>query len=133
MRRFLLPVLLTLAALTPLPAGAATPSQISWVRSAASRFLAAELAHNGAGVCAILDAPMRKSYRDRSCEQRWDATLTRLLRSKAARTELHSDSRAVATAAVVVEGKHATIALPHPLLGGTSRFLWSESCWMLQG
>ena len=26
---------------------------------------------------------------------------------------------------------HATIALPHPLLGGRTRFYWTAACWML--
>ncbi len=139
MRRFVLPLLASLAAIggSVAPAASAhstgTPSQISWVRSAAGRFLGAELQRNAAGVCSILNAPMRKSYRNRSCEQRWNARLAALLRSRSARSELHADNRAVSSATVEVHGSQATIALPHPLLNGSSRFLWTENCWMLEG
>jgi hypothetical protein len=32
---------------------------------------------------------------------------------------------------VTVHGDRASIALPTPLLGAGSRFLWTENCWML--
>lgn len=140
MRRFSLPILLSLAALGPLalaPGAAAsgsvgTPEQVSWVRSATTRFLTAELQHNGSAVCSILNAPMRRSYHNRSCEQRWDARLASLLSRKGARDELRADSSAVDSSRVVVHGTQATIALPHPLLDGVSRLLWTENCWMVE-
>jgi hypothetical protein len=33
---------------------------------------------------------------------------------------------------VIVNGDIASIKLPAPLMGGSSRFLWTENCWMLK-
>jgi hypothetical protein len=108
-------------------------SQIAWVRSAADRFLTAELAGNGAGACAILTAPLRAPIRGHTCEARWNARLASQRRDRGARLRLRSDLRAVSSARVVVHGNAASIDLPAPLLHSTNRFLWTENCWMLEG
>jgi hypothetical protein len=112
---------------------AGTPSQVAWVRSAASRFLTAELAGNGAAACAILNAPLRAPIRGRTCEARWNARLASQRRDRGARSRLRSLLRAVGSARVVVRGNVASIELPAPLLHGANRFLWTENCWMLEG
>jgi hypothetical protein len=107
-----------------------TPGQVAWVRRAASNLVADELARNGSGVCSILNAPLR----GRTCAQRWNAKLGKLLREPGGRKGLRADRRAIPAAAVVVHGNTATIGLPVPLTGsGTNRFLWTENCWMLTG
>lgn len=108
------------------------PGQIAWVRSAATRFLTAELAGDGASACAVLNAPLRASIHHRTCAQRWDAKLAGMLRDGQTRKLLRGDLHAVASARVVVHGDLATIELPQPLMHGQSRFLWTESCWMLE-
>jgi hypothetical protein len=129
--------LLAPAALLPASASAAhsvgTASQIAWVRSAATRFVTAELAGDGTSACGILNAPLRATEHGRTCTRRWDGRLATLLREAGARARLRAQKRAVATAVVVVHGNSATIALPAPLLDNASRFVWSESCWMLAG
>jgi hypothetical protein len=110
-----------------------TPEQIAWVRRAAHRFLTAELATNGAEACAVLNAPLRASVHGRSCEKRWNARLTEMLRTPGVRPHLRSDLRAVRSARVAVHGNVASIELPNPLLHGPNRFLWTENCWMLEG
>jgi len=107
--------------------------QIAWVRRAATNFVSAELAGNGAGVCGVLNAPLRANEHHRTCAQRWDAKLADLLREPGARTQLRSQRRAIASAAVIVNGDSASIQLAAPLLNGSSRFLWTEDCWMLKG
>jgi len=119
-----------------LPATAAahsvgTPGQIAWVRSAATRFVTAELAGDGASACAILNAPLRGTEHGRTCTQRWTAKLAKLLREPGARASLRTQKRAIAAAAVLVHGNAATIELPASLMGGSNRFVWSENCWML--
>lgn len=111
---------------------AGTPEQIAWVRRAAGNFLKAELAGNGAGVCAILAAPLRADVDRRTCAQRWDAKLNELLRGHGERRRLRSELHASSSARVVVHGRNATIDLAEPLLDGVNRFLWSENCWMLE-
>jgi hypothetical protein len=106
--------------------------QIAWVRRAASNFVAAELAGNGANACSILNAPLRASEHHRTCAQRWDAKLARLLRERGGRARLRGEQRAIASATVVVHGNTATIGLPAPLASGPNRFLWTENCWMLE-
>jgi len=110
-----------------------TPGQIAWVRSAATRFVMAELAGDGASACDVLNAPLRATEHGRTCAQRWDARLTRLLRESGTRTRLRAQKRAIASAAVVVRGGDATISLPTPPTGSENRFVWSENCWMLAG
>ncbi len=135
--RQLLALLVAVLALSmPAAAGAygslGTPEQIAWVRRAAGNFLNAELQGNGAGACGILNAPLRATQHHRTCQQRWNAKLAAMLRDRHVRAGLRSDRRAVASARVVVHGDHATISLPQPLMGSSSRFLWTEMCWMLQ-
>ena len=135
------PVLLAvLAVLLPAAPSAAhagrsvgTPGQVAAVRRAALRFVTAELAANGSEACAVLNAPLRASFRGRTCEQRWHLRLVSMLRERGARSLLRSELRAVARAPVVVRGNVATIELPTPLLHGPNRFLWTENCWMLEG
>jgi hypothetical protein len=122
-----------------MPAGAwgahslGTSGQIAWVRSAATRFVTAELAGNGADACGILNAPLRVTEHGRTCTQRWDAKLAKLLREPGGRAQLRQQKRAIGTAAVIVHGNVASIDLPTALMGGANRFVWSENCWMLAG
>ncbi len=108
-----------------------SPEQIAWVRRAAGNFVAAELSGNGAGACAVMNAPLRATEHHRSCAQRWNARLGKLLHERGERSRLRAEQRAIATARVVVHRNVASIDLPAPLLGGASRFLWTENCWML--
>jgi hypothetical protein len=110
-----------------------THEQVAWVRSAATRFVTAELAGDGTGACDVLDASLRATEHHRTCAQRWDARLAKLLREPGGRAQLRTQKRAIATAAVVVHGGVASIELPTPLMGGANRFVWSENCWMLDG
>jgi hypothetical protein len=110
-----------------------TPGQISWVRRAATNFVTAELAGNGASACAILNAPLRATSRHRTCAQRWNSRLSKLLHEPGARTQLRGERHAIATATVAVHGDVASIDLPAPLMSGPNRFVWSENCWMLEG
>jgi hypothetical protein len=110
-----------------------THEQIAWVRRAASNFVTAELSGNGASACAILNAPLRATQHHRTCAQRWDAKLAKLLREPGGRAHLRREQRAIPSAPVVVHGYTATIELPAPLSNGPNRFLWTENCWMLEG
>jgi hypothetical protein len=107
--------------------------QVAWVRRAATNFVTAELTRNGAGVCGVLNAPLRASEHHRTCAQRWDAKLAGLLAEPGGRARLQSQRRAIGSAVVIVDGDTASIELPTPLLSGSSRFLWTEDCWMLKG
>lgn len=107
--------------------------QISWVRRAATNFVTAELAGNGAGACAILEAPLRTTQHHRTCAQRWGSKLARLRHEPGGRARLRAQEHAIASAVVIVHGDVASIELPTPLMGGSSRFLWTENCWMLKG
>jgi hypothetical protein len=109
-----------------------SPQQVAWVRSAAARFLAAELRADGAGACAILDARLRATSHGHTCAQRWHAKLSRLLSEHGGRAKLQHESRAVPSARVVVHGSDASIELPLPLDAGPNRFRWTENCWMLE-
>jgi hypothetical protein len=135
LRRFI--AVLACAATVIPPAGAlaassvGTPEQIAWVRRAASNFVAAELSGNGAGACAILNAPLRATQRHRTCAQRWDARLAKLLREPHHRAHLHALQRAIPSATVIVHDYVASIDLPTPLMHGPNHFLWTENCWML--
>jgi hypothetical protein len=108
-----------------------TPGQIAWVRSAATRFVTAELTGDGANACAVLNAPLRATEHGRTCAQRWSSRIAKLLREPGGRAGLRAQKHAIATAAVVVHGNVASIDLPAPLMGGANRFVWSENCWML--
>jgi hypothetical protein len=110
-----------------------THGQVEWVRRAATNFVADELRGDGAGACSILNAPLRATQGHRTCAQRWNARLARLLREPGGRRRLRAEARAIAAAPVVVRGNSASIKLPAPLLGGPNRFLWTENCWMLEG
>jgi hypothetical protein len=107
--------------------------QIAWVRRAATNFVSAELAGDGASACAVLNAPLRATEHRRSCAQRWDARLAKRLHEPGARTQLRTERRAIASATVVVHGDGASIELPAPLMSGPNRFRWTENCWMLEG
>lgn len=106
--------------------------QIAWVRQAAHRFVAAELAGNGSEACAVLSARLRAPVRARTCAARWNARLAAMLRAPGVRSRLRSEQRAVSSARVVVHGTAASIELPAPLLRGPNRFRWTENCWMLE-
>jgi hypothetical protein len=108
-----------------------TREQVAWVRRAASNFLVAELSGNGAGACSILYAPLQASEHHRTCAQRWDAKLASVLRQPGERARLRADARALPSATVVVHANTASIDLPTPLMGQTSRLLWSSNCWMV--
>jgi hypothetical protein len=110
----------------------ASHEQVAWVRRAASNFVAAELSGNGAGACAILDAPLRRTRHHQTCAQRWNAKLAKLLHTSSGRSRLRSQRRAIPSARVVVHGEDAWIELTTPLMSGANRFLWTENCWMLQ-
>ena len=110
-----------------------TREQIAWVRRAATNFVTAELGGDGAGACAILNAPLRATQHHRTCARRWDVELARLLREPGGRSRLRSQARAIPSAVVIVRGSVASIDLPVPLMGGPNRFLWTENCWMLTG
>jgi hypothetical protein len=110
-----------------------TREQIAWVRRAATNFVTAELNRNGVGACAILDAPLRTTQRHRTCAERWDSKLARLLHEPGGRARLRAQARAIPSAVVIVHGYAATIGLPAPLMSGPNRFLWTENCWMLTG
>ena len=110
-----------------------TREQIAWVRRAATNFVTAELGGNGAGACAILNAPLRTTRHHRTCAQRWNTKLARLLREPGGRARLGAQARAIPSAVVIVHGYVASIDLPAPLMSGPNRFLWTENCWMLTG
>lgn len=110
-----------------------SPEQIAWVRRAAGNFVAAELSGNSAGVCAVLNAPLRAAEHHRTCAQRWNTRLAKLLHKRGARSHLRAEQRAIGAAKVVVHGNLASIELPAPLLSGPNRFRWTENCWMLMG
>ena len=110
-----------------------TYEQVAWVRRAASNFVAAELAGNGAGACAILNAPLRTTRHHQTCAQRWSATLSKLLREPGGRARLRAQRREIPSAPVAVHGNVASISLSAPLMSGPNRFLWTENCWMLEG
>jgi hypothetical protein len=106
----------------------------AWVRRAATNFIGDELAGDGAGVCAILDAPLRFTAHRRTCAQRWDLHLAQMLHEPGTRAKLRAQRRAIARAPVVVHGDSASIQLSSPLLRDpANRFLWTENCWMLEG
>jgi hypothetical protein len=129
-------MLAAMAAVVPTAAFGAssrgTYEQIAWVRRAASNFVGDELRGDGAGACSILNAPLRATQGRRTCAQRWDARLARLLREPGARGRLRTDARTIPSASVVVRGNSASINLPAPLMGGSNRFVWTENCWMLE-
>jgi hypothetical protein len=104
---------------------AGTPGTVANLRGQVTRLLTAELAKDTGTVCAIVAHPAS------TCAQHWDRSLTRFLR-RGGRHMLKADMAAVAGAGVSSNGFWATIALPHPLLGGHSDFSWYDNCWMLE-
>ncbi len=110
-----------------------TGEQIAWVRRAATNFVTAELAGNGAGACAILNGPLRATHRHRTCGERWNSKLAKLLGEPGGRARLRAQRRAIPSAPVIVHAYVASIELPTPLIAGPNRFLWTENCWMLTG
>lgn len=115
------------------PYSTGTSEQIAWVRRAASNFVGAELSGNGAGACAILIAPLRAARHRRTCAQRWNAKLAKLLHEPGGRARLRAQRRAIPSAAVIVHGDVATIDLASPLMGGSNQLVWTENCWMVKG
>jgi hypothetical protein len=109
-------------------------NEISTLRNAATRFVTAELNGDGAGACGVLNAPLAGTVHGRTCAQRWDASLHALLATPGARGHLRADLAAIATAHVTLSNYDyvGTIALPTPLMGSESRFLWTNNCWMLE-
>ncbi len=101
------------------------------LRAQVVRLLTAELHHDSSTVCAILNAPMNGTLRGVPCTTRWTRSLERILSKPGARAALRADIASAASAAVSSDGIHASITLPHPLLGGESRFYWTNNCWML--
>jgi hypothetical protein len=110
-----------------------SPEQVAWVRSAAARFVTAELGGDGATACAVLNAPLRVTLHNRTCAQRFDGRLYGMLRHRGERSVLRAERRAIASATVIIHGNTATIDLPARLMSGPNRFLWTENCWMLEG
>ena len=128
--------LLTLAAtlaLASIPAAAAAAGggTAAGLRVAVTRFVQAELSGDGAGACGVLYAPLTATVDGRTCAQRWDARLSRMLATRHGSARLHADLASIAGARIEISGLYATIALPHPLLNGRSRFYWTANCWML--
>jgi len=117
-----------------LAARADSDGTASTLRSAATRFVMAELAGNGANACAVLYAPLATTVDGRTCAQRWTAKLRVMLDEHGMRHALEADLAAISSAPVSVTGGgyHGTITLPTPLLDGTSKFFWTANCWMLQ-
>ena len=101
------------------------------LRAAATRLVTAELAGDGATACGILDAPLTGTLHGRTCAERWDARLARVLARPGGRAGLRADLRAIPRARVSLHGLYGTIALPQALLDGASRFYWTANCWML--
>jgi hypothetical protein len=93
--------------------------------------VAADLAGDGAGVCAVLNAPLTGTVAGRTCAERWDVRSRARTATAAGRLALRRDLRAVASAVVTIDGEQGSIALPVPLLAGQSRFYWTANCWML--
>lgn len=111
------------------PALADAGGSAATLRSAAERLITAELAGDGVGACAVLNAPLTGVVGGRSCAQRWDARSAGLTAS--GRLALRRDLAAAARAAVTIDGEHGSIALPVALLHGHSHFYWTANCWML--
>ncbi len=124
---------LLLPASAPAAHSVGTREQIAWVRRAATNFVTDELAGNGEGACGILNAPLRAAHRGRTCAQRLDVRLAKILHERGGRARLRAQQRAIASAVVLVHGNVASLALGTPLLNGSNHFVWTENCWMLEG
>jgi hypothetical protein len=130
--RFLIPAGLAALALAVSASASAAPA--SWtplLRTAATKLITAELNGDGATACSVLYAPLTGVVDGKTCVQRWDARSARILAASGGAHRLRADLRAVATATVTIGGLYGSIALPHPLLGGQTRFYWTANCWML--
>jgi hypothetical protein len=114
-------------------ASADAAGSTAMLRQAASTLITAELTGDGATACSKLYAPLTATIDGRTCVQRWDARSRRLLAAKGGARRLRADLRAVASAPITMDGLYATIALPHPLLDGQTRWYWTANCWMLMG
>ena len=130
LRRFLVLSGLLAAVALPGVARADSPGTVAGLRAQVTRLLVAELHRDTATVCAIV--ANSGTVHGRTCEQRWHRSLARIFRH-GGRRMLRADKRAVSGATVQSNGYSATIALPHPLLGGASSFSWYDNCWMLEG
>jgi hypothetical protein len=119
------------AAAAPLAAADDPGATASTLRAAATRVVTALLSRDGAGACAVLNAPLTATERGRTCAQRWDQRSAALLAERHGAALLRADLREIATASVTVSGEHGSIALSTPLLNGKSRFYWTVNCWML--
>ena len=115
----------------PAAALAASGGTPAGLRAAVTRLVDAELARDGATACGILYAPLTATVDGRSCAQRWDTRIARLLARHGGAGALRADLRAIPAAGVSISGLYATIALPHALFDGQSRFYWTANCWML--
>src|SRR5271155_4793385 len=133
MKRGLLITLCTAAVLSGAGAASAAVGSVADLRGAVSSVITAELQHDGASACDKLYAPLTRTVDGRTCAQRWDARSSRLLDSTGGAARLHADLQALPSAKITFDGLHATVALPHPLLGGETRFYWTDDCWMLMG
>ncbi len=114
-------------------ASADTVGSVPWVRTAATKVITAELARDGATACGVLNAPLTSTVAGKTCAQRWTARADRLLAKRGGARHLRADLAAVNAASITINGLHASIALPYPLLDGQSRFYWTNMCWMLAG
>jgi hypothetical protein len=132
MRRLLLS-LVCASALTFAFAGSASAAigTVANLRDAVSTVVSAEIHGLGSSACGKLYAPLTKTIHGRTCTQRWDARSKALLAAPDGLAHLLADYDAVPTAAVSIHGLYATIALPYALLGGESKWYWTDNCWML--
>ena len=110
-----------------------TSSQIAWVRTASTRFVTAELKRDPSEACAVLTVQQRGTIDHRTCEQRWQAKIAKMLHEPGERARLQAERHSIATATVLVHGNIATIELPAPLLNGSNELVWTENCWMVKG
>jgi hypothetical protein len=134
-RVFLATAALSAAAAAPAAAGwSSHANEVSTLRAQATRFITAELAGDGATVCAVLNSPNHGVGPHQTCAGHWDAALRTLLRTPGARRRLTADLHAVAGARVTLtHGDYVgSLALPTPLLGSSSEFYWTNNCWMLE-
>ena len=132
MKTRLVAVLITALVLAlPIAASATWGVTRATLRAAATRLVDAEIAGDGATACGILYAPLTATVDGRTCAQRWDARLARILAAPGGAAGLRADLNAIPTAPIAIQGMYATIALPHPLLNRRSHFYWTANCWML--
>ena len=130
----LLPSLVCAGALALFAFSASASAAIGSVqnlRDAASTVVSAEIHDLGSSGCGKLYAPLTKTVDGKTCVQRWAARSKQLLAAPNGLAHLLADYNAVAKAAVSIHGLYATIALPYPLLGGQSKWYWTDNCWML--